>query len=146
MSRSIGFIMLVIVAAVGAYLYTKQANSVVEVGSTPQTTVEVTAVRNDLLRLANAERRYWVSNGKYATLDELRTGGDISLPVRANYSYSAQATETGRRLGYAIMISVYIVAMTGLVLLVARLISGYEVPNPVPALLLMVLEGVLLLT
>lgn len=52
----------------------------------------------------------------------------------------------GRWLGYAIMISIYIVAMTGLVLLVARLIAGYEVPNPVPALLLMVLEGVLLLT
>ena len=95
MSRSIGFLMVVIVAAVGGYLYTKQAKSVIEIGSTPQTTVEVTAVRNDLLGLANAERRYWVSNGKYATLDELRTGGDISLPVRANYSYSAQATETG---------------------------------------------------
>src|ERR1041385_1227328 len=95
MSRSIGFLMVVIVAAVGGYLYTKQAKSVIEIGSTPQTTVEVTAVRNDLLGLANAERRYWVSNGKYATLDELRTGGDISIPTRANYSYSAQATETG---------------------------------------------------
>jgi ABC-type transport system involved in multi-copper enzyme maturation permease subunit len=36
--------------------------------------------------------------------------------------------------------------MTGLVLLVAWLIAGYEVPDPVPALLLMLLEGVLLLT
>lgn len=52
----------------------------------------------------------------------------------------------GRWLGYALIISVYIVAMTGLVLLVARLIAGYEVPNPVPALLLMLLEGILLLT
>jgi ABC-type transport system involved in multi-copper enzyme maturation permease subunit len=33
-----------------------------------------------------------------------------------------------------------------MVLLLARWIAGYEVPNPVPALLLMVLEGVLLLT
>ncbi len=52
----------------------------------------------------------------------------------------------GRWLGYAVMIAVYIVAMTGLVLLIARLIAGYEVPDPVPALLLMLLEGVLLLT
>ncbi len=52
----------------------------------------------------------------------------------------------GRWLGYAIMIAVYIVAMTGLVLLVARLIAGYEVPDPTPALLLMLLEGILLLT
>jgi Cu-processing system permease protein len=52
----------------------------------------------------------------------------------------------GRWLGYATIIAVYIVAMTGLVLLVARLIAGYEVPDPTPALLLMLLEGVLLLT
>jgi len=52
----------------------------------------------------------------------------------------------GRWLGYAVMLCVYIVAMTGLVLLVARLIAGYEVPDPTHALLLMLLEGVLLLT
>lgn len=52
----------------------------------------------------------------------------------------------GRWLGYAFMLTVYIVAMTGLVLLISRLIAGYEVPNPVPALLLMLLEGILLLT
>ncbi|HEY1295903.1 MAG TPA: ABC transporter permease subunit [Chloroflexota bacterium] len=52
----------------------------------------------------------------------------------------------GRWLGYACMLSVYIAAMTGLVLLVARLIAGYEVPDLLPALLLMLLEGVLLLT
>lgn len=52
----------------------------------------------------------------------------------------------GRWLGYAAMIVVYIAAMTGLVLLVARLVAGYEVPDPSHALLLMSLEGVLLLT
>ena len=52
----------------------------------------------------------------------------------------------GRWLGYAVMIVVYILAMSGLVLLIARLIAGYEVPDPVPALALMLLEGVLLLT
>ena len=52
----------------------------------------------------------------------------------------------GRWLGYVVMIVAYVVAMTGLVLLVARLIAGYEVPDPLPALLLMLLEGVLLLT
>jgi Cu-processing system permease protein len=52
----------------------------------------------------------------------------------------------GRWLGYSFMLAVYIVAMTALVLLVARLIAGYEVPDPTHALLLMMLEGVLLLT
>jgi ABC-type transport system involved in multi-copper enzyme maturation permease subunit len=52
----------------------------------------------------------------------------------------------GRWLGYACMLTVYIVAMTSLVLLIARVIAGYEVPSPLPALLLMLLEGLLLLT
>src|SRR3984893_12191632 len=52
----------------------------------------------------------------------------------------------GRWLGYLVMIVTYIVAMTGLILLVARLVAGYEVPDPVHALLIMSLEGVLLLT
>ena len=52
----------------------------------------------------------------------------------------------GRWLGYVVMLVVYVVAMTGTVLLLARWIAGYDVPDPAPALLLMVLEGVLLLT
>ena len=94
MGRAFGFILVVTVVAMGGYLYTKQAKSVTSVGSNPQTTVEVTGVRNDLLAIANAERRYFASNGKYVSLDELRTGGDISVPARPNYSYSAQTTES----------------------------------------------------
>jgi Cu-processing system permease protein len=52
----------------------------------------------------------------------------------------------GRWLGYVVMIAGYVVAMTGAILLVARLVAGYEVPDPGPALLLMLLESVLLLT
>src|SRR6266850_8437673 len=96
MGRAFGFLSLIIVVAIGGYLYTKQVQSVTSVGgSTPQTTIDVTAVRNDLLALANAERRYFASNGKYATLEELRTNGDLSsIPTRPNYSYSAQTTDT----------------------------------------------------
>jgi ABC-type transport system involved in multi-copper enzyme maturation permease subunit len=52
----------------------------------------------------------------------------------------------GRWLGYTVMIAAYIVCMTGAVLLIARLVAGYEVPDPTSALLLMLLEGILLLT
>jgi Cu-processing system permease protein len=52
----------------------------------------------------------------------------------------------GRWLGYVAILAAYIVAMTGMVLVIARLIAGYEVPDPWRALLLMLLEGVLLLT
>jgi hypothetical protein len=94
MGRAFGFVVLVVVVAVGGYVYTRQAVSVTSIGSNPQTSIEVTAVRNDLLALANAERQYFASNGKYVSLDELRTGADITIPTRANYSYSAQATDT----------------------------------------------------
>jgi ABC-type transport system involved in multi-copper enzyme maturation permease subunit len=52
----------------------------------------------------------------------------------------------GRWLGYVVLVGAYVLAMTALVLLVARLIAGYEVPDPFHAVLLMLLEGVLLLT
>ena len=93
MGRAFGFIVLVIVVALGAYLYTRQAQSVTSVGSNPETTINVTTVRNDLLAIANAERRYFASNGKYVSLDELRTSGDITIPSRPNYAYSAQTTD-----------------------------------------------------
>jgi hypothetical protein len=94
MGRAFGFIVLVIVVAIGGYIYTRQAQSVTKVGSNPQTTIDVTAVRNDLMALANAERQHFASYGKYVSLDELRTAGDITIPTRANYSYSAQTTDT----------------------------------------------------
>jgi len=87
--------MLIAVVAAGGYIYTRQATSVTEIGSNPQTAVNVTAVRNDLLALANGERRYFASNGKYATLEEVRANGDISsIPTRPNFSYSVQTTDT----------------------------------------------------
>jgi hypothetical protein len=33
------------------------------------------------------------SNGTYVSLDELRTGGDITIPTQPNYSYSAELNE-----------------------------------------------------
>jgi hypothetical protein len=94
MGRALGFIVLVLVVAVGGYLYMKQAESVTSVGSNPQTTVDVTAVRNDLMAIAKAERNYFASNGKYVSLNELQSGGDITIRNRANYSYSAETTDS----------------------------------------------------
>ena len=94
MGRAFGFIVLIVVVAIGGYVYTRQAQSVTSVGSNPQSSIEITAVRNDLLAIANAQRRYFASNGKYVSLDELQTAGDIDIPTRPNFSYSAQSTES----------------------------------------------------
>lgn len=94
MGRSFGFIMLVVVMGIAAYLYMKQAAPVTSIGSNAKTTVDVTAVRNDLLALANAERQYFASHGKYVSLEELRTDGAIAIPTRPNFSFSAETTES----------------------------------------------------
>ena len=43
--------------------------------------------------MANAERRYWASNARYASLEELRANGD-PIPSRASYAYSVEASDT----------------------------------------------------
>jgi hypothetical protein len=95
MGRSFGFLMLLIVVGVGGYLYSRQAQSVTAIGSNPITAVEVSGVHNDLIALANAERRYFALNSKYASIDELRSNGDVLIPVRENFSYSVQTSDTG---------------------------------------------------
>jgi len=102
MSRSLGFIGLLIVLGIGAYLYMRQAQSVTPGGSaaTPRATIDVVGVKNDLIALANAERRHFAAEGKYVSIDELRSSGDISMPSnsRGPYSYSAETSDTGFRI------------------------------------------------
>ncbi len=95
MGRAFGLIGVVIVVAIGGYLFTRDAQSVTSTGSTPRTTVDVIAVRNDLMALANAERRYWASNSRYASLDELRSNGDIEVPSRDHFTFSAETSNEG---------------------------------------------------
>ena len=82
-----------IVLAIGAWLYTRQAKSVTPEGSgNVRAVVDVTGVQNDLLAIASAERSQFALDGKYLSLDELRTKGAINLPAsgRAGYTYSVE--------------------------------------------------------
>lgn len=98
MGRALGFIGVLIALAVGAYLYTHQAKSAGEVagGSSPKTAIDVTGVKNDLIAIANAERRRLASDGKYVSLDELRSNGDIKMEgnARGPYTYSVVTTDS----------------------------------------------------
>ena len=98
MTRTLGLISVVVVVGIGGYVYTRQTQSVTSIGSNPETTVDVIAVRNDLMTIANAERRYWATNARYASLDELRTGGDIEVPSRDHFAYSVETSDTGFRI------------------------------------------------
>ena len=94
MARTFGFIALIIVVGIGGYVYIGQVQTLTPKGSPPTAVIEVTGVRNDLIAIANAERRYFASAGKYATLEELRATNDITIANRANYMYSAEIGDT----------------------------------------------------
>src|SRR5215510_3864531 len=98
MGRAFGLISVIVVVAVGGYLYMQQMQTASPGGTTPKVAIDVTAVRNDLLAIANAERRYWATNARYASLDELRTGGDIEVPSRDHFAYSVETSDSGFRI------------------------------------------------
>jgi hypothetical protein len=95
MGRMFGFVGLLVVLGVGLYLYTRDVATVTPGDTASGTTVDVTGVRMDLLALANAERRYWASNSKYASLNELQSNGDIQVPHRPTYNYAAEISDAG---------------------------------------------------
>lgn len=101
MSRAVGFIAVLLVVVVGAWYYLKTTQSASPAGTNnPTATVNLAGVKNDLVTLANAERRHFASEGKYVSIDELRSNGDISMPSnsRGPYSYSSDVTATGFRI------------------------------------------------
>ena len=105
MSRALGFIGLLIVLGIGAYIYMRQTQAVTPGGgaggtATPRSTIDVVGVKNDLIALANAERRHFAAEGKYVSIDELRSSGDISMPVnhRGPYTYDAETSDTTFRI------------------------------------------------
>ncbi|MCI0403385.1 MAG: hypothetical protein L0212_07670 [Acidobacteria bacterium] len=100
MSRALGLIGVLVAAAVGFYLYMRQAQTASQETSNPRVTIDVAGVKNDLIALANAERRYFAGEGRYTSIDELHAHGDISMPSnsRGPFTYSAEVSETGFRI------------------------------------------------
>ncbi len=101
MARTLGFIAVLIAACVVIYLYVKQVQTVSPTGSqNPRAAIDITGVKNDLLVIANAERRHFASEGKYVPLDELIANQDISMqsPSRGPYTYSADVSDEGFRI------------------------------------------------
>ena len=100
MGRAFGFLSLLSVLAVGMWLYSRQAKSVMPVGSGKVTgLVDTVGVQNDLVAIANAERSQFALNGHYVSLDELRANAEYNLPAsgRAGYTYSVDAASDGFR-------------------------------------------------
>ena len=98
MGRLFGFVGLLVVALVVASLYSRQTQNILGATNTaaPSATINIVGVRNDLLALANAELSHFALEGKYVSLDELRSPEGISMKTsnRRLCSYDASVRET----------------------------------------------------
>ncbi len=93
--RIFGILGVVIVLCVGFLVYQRSIEDVLEDGS-PQEQIDTTAIRQRLLTIAQTERQYQASNGKYATLEQL--ADDNLLPggtEQRGYTFTASVTSTG---------------------------------------------------
>ena len=92
MRAALGMAGLLIVLLIGYLIYTSQIRAVGD-GKTLVNQVNLTAVRDDLLSLAQAERLHCAANGSYATLEELRHSNVMnSIPEagRSGYQYTVE--------------------------------------------------------
>jgi hypothetical protein len=100
MGRSLGFVSVLVVMGVGMYFYSSQLKTSASPGgaTSPAGAVNITGVRSDLLSIAGAERRYYATEGKYASLDELVSANYLTMRgERPPYTYDIQTTSTGFR-------------------------------------------------
>ena len=99
MGRALGFLSLVIGLAVGMYVYSRQmqSSSAAAGASNPKAAINITGVKSDLIGIASAERLYFASEGKYASLDELISNHAVTMRQRPPYSYDVEIGSSGFR-------------------------------------------------
>lgn len=100
MGRLFGFLSVVVVLGIGMYIYSRQVQSSSAPGgaNNPKAAINITGVKSDLISMATAERRYYASEGKYASFDELISSNYITLArQRPPYSYEVETTASGFR-------------------------------------------------
>jgi hypothetical protein len=99
MGRVLGFLGTIITMAIGMYIYSLQVKTLSPgAGSGTEEVATITGVKNDLIGIANAERGYLASQGKYASLDELISGNYISIKSeRPPYIYDVETASSSFR-------------------------------------------------
>ena len=100
MARVFGFLGTIITMAIGMYIYSLQVKTLSPGAGNgnSEEVATIVGVKNDLIGIANAERGYQASQGKYASLDELTSGNYLSIKgERPPYIYDVEATSSGFR-------------------------------------------------
>ena len=98
LGRALGLIGTVITLAVGMYFYSLQVRNLQpSAGGAPsEETALTTGVKMDLIGIANAERGYLAAQGKYASLDDLVSGGYLTIRrERPPYVFDVSNTSAG---------------------------------------------------
>jgi len=92
MRAAFGLLALVVVLAIGYFLFKAQFTSGPTGGAPPKQVIDTEGVRHDLLAIAQAERLYQANHGNYATIDQLQQDGGITFSGanRRGYNYVAQ--------------------------------------------------------
>src|SRR5208337_1437929 len=97
MGRVFGFLSVVATMAIGMYIYSQQVKTLTPASGSgnPAQVANITGVKNDLISIANAERGYLATEGKYASLDELISGHYLSIKgERPPYTYDVETTSS----------------------------------------------------
>jgi hypothetical protein len=100
MGRVFGFLGTIVTMAIGMYIYSLQVKTLTpDAGSGNSAEVgTIVGVKNDLIGIANAERGFQASQGKYASLDELTAGNYLSIKgERPPYIYDVETSSSGFR-------------------------------------------------
>jgi len=100
MGRALGFLGIIITMAIGMYTYSVQVKTLSPSSGNgnPEEVTTIAGVKNDLIGIANAERGYLASQGKYASLDELIGGNYITIKgERPPYVYDVETTASSFR-------------------------------------------------
>jgi len=91
---------LLIVALLAALVYKYYFSSLQSAGTgTPAQTIDIVGVKNDLIGIAQAERAHQAQHGSYASLDELISGGELTMKStsRNGYTYSVETSDQSFR-------------------------------------------------
>jgi len=100
MGRVLGFLGTVITMAIGMYIYSLQVKTLSPStgGGNTEEVATITGVKNDLIGIANAERGYQASEGKYGSLGELTAEKYLTIKgERSPYIYDVEMTSGGFR-------------------------------------------------
>ena len=94
--RAVGIVALLGVMAAGLFVYRSAmtgSSDVTQGTGNVRAAADLTGVRTDLLAIAQAERGHMALNGGYASLEDLRAAGELSIDPRVGrpgYTYSAE--------------------------------------------------------